>query len=189
LDKIQHVVADLGAEEWTIANYFFAIPEVADAHDEFRQRTGVGEAMPLHVIDGDHYLSEEQVSDLEESLARIRKNNERYGMRIDYNWSADLHAYYSAKFPSADSRCDFPYSKIEIHPSGRISLCGGGHTIGNLHSTTVQRAWLGEEANYLRDMHRSQGIFPMCFRCDGIKGTISFAGLIQDGQSVPARAA
>ena len=191
LDKIQRVVADLGIEEWSIVNYFFAVPGVADAHNEFRQRTGIGEALPLHVIDGDHYLSEEQVLDLKTSLARIRKNNERYGMRIDYKWSTDLNAYYSsAEVPSADSKCDFPYSRLDIHPSGRMSFCGGGHTIGNLHSTTVKGAWSGEKATHFRDMHRSHRIFPMCFRCCGIKDTISFADrLIQDGQLEPARAA
>ncbi|HKN16425.1 MAG TPA: radical SAM/SPASM domain-containing protein [Candidatus Sulfotelmatobacter sp.] len=191
LDKIQQVVAGLGVEEWTIANYFFAVRGVAEAHNEFRQRTGIGGALPLHVIDGDHYLSEEQVLDLRTSLARIRKNNERHAMRIDYSWSTDLNAYYcSAKIPSADSKCDFPYSRLDVQPSGLMGFCGGGHTIGDLHSTTVKDAWSGEKASHFRDMHRSHGIFPMCFRCCGIKDTISFADkAFGDIQFEPGQAA
>ena len=191
LDKIQKVVAELGVKEWTIENHFFAVRGVVKAHAEFRQRTGIGEALPLHVIDGGRYLSEEQVLELEASLARIRKNNERYGMRIDFNWSTDLHAYYSsAEVPTADSRCDAPYTRLEVYPSGQLSFCGGGHTIGNLHSSTIKGAWSGDKANHFRDMHRSHRIFPMCFRCWGIQGTISFDDrLIQDGQLEPQRAA
>src|ERR1700690_1013579 len=193
LDKIQQVVAGLGIKEWTIVDYFFAVRGVVDSHNEFRQRTGIGEAMPLHVIDGGHYLAEEQVLDLKMSLARVRKNNERYRMRIDYKWSTDLDAYYcSSKAPSVDSKCDFPYTRLDIQPSGRMSFCGGAHTIGNLHSTTVKRAWSGEEASHFRDMHRSHRIFPMCFRCCGIKDTISFADSekpMQEAELQPERAA
>lgn len=193
LDKIQTVVAKLGVKEWSIANYFFAVPGVADAHDEFRQKTGIGEALPLHVLNDGHYLSSEQVSDLQGSLARVRAKNGQYGMRIDYNWSTDLQAYYaSARNPSSDSRCDFPYSRIDIQPSGRMSLCAGGHTIGNLNSTTIRSAWSGEDANHLPDLHRAHRVFPMCFRCCGIKDTISFAECekpVREGQVEPEKAA
>ena len=115
----------MGVDEWAIQNYFFAVRDVAASHNEFRQSTGIGGAMPLQVIDDNHYLSEEQALELRTSLARIRKNNEHYGMRIDYNWSTDLNAYYcSAKIPSADSKCDFPYSRLDIQPSGLMSFCG-----------------------------------------------------------------
>jgi len=95
-------------------------------------------------------------------------------MRIDYNWTTDLQAYYSSQSPSPASRCHMAFSRLEVFPDGRLALCIGGFTIGSIPESTIRAAWYGERARYFGDIYRRESILPMCFLCCGIQRSITF---------------
>jgi hypothetical protein len=93
---------------------------------QLRQATGIGESLYLHIVDDEGYLSEDQARELKSCLDIVRAHSA--GMRIDYNWTTDLQAYYSSQSPSPASRCDMAFSRLEVFPDGRLALCIGGFT-------------------------------------------------------------
>lgn len=172
LHKIQQVIRELGVQEWTLVNHFFIPRRISVVADQFRQTTAIGETLPLHIIDEERYLSEDQTRELKDCLNIVRANSA--GMRIDFNWTTDLQAYYSSQLPSPASRCDMAFYRLDVHPDGQLTLCAGGFTIGSLQETTIRAAWNGERARYFGDIYRRESILPMCFRCCGIQRSITF---------------
>lgn len=181
LHKIQEVIRELGVQEWTIVNHFFIPRRISAIAEQFRQVTGIGETLPLHIVDDERYLSEDQARELKDCLDTVRANSA--GMRIDHNWATDLKAYYSSQQPSPKSRCDMAFYRLDVHPDGRLTLCAGGFTIGSVYDSTIRAVWNGERARYFGDVYRQKSILPMCFRCCGIQRSITFS---EAGQPQPA---
>ncbi|HUB81290.1 MAG TPA: radical SAM/SPASM domain-containing protein [Bryobacteraceae bacterium] len=170
IDKIAHAVYDAGVRDWLIQNYFFATDEIMRRHQEFKDRTGVGDKVMLHHIPGNNsYLNKTEVAELKASMARTRAFVESVSdMRVNFDWNLDLEKYYSPAPPSPESSCSLPYTRVDVFPDGRLALCGDGYTIGNILEGTIEDAWNSERMKEFRRVYESARIMPMCFRCCGI---------------------
>jgi MoaA/NifB/PqqE/SkfB family radical SAM enzyme len=175
LDKIQRLIHQWGVREWVINNYQFVTDQAVERHESFKNKTGIGDFIAGDRTGNQGYLSSGEIAGLKESLARVWSDQARLGMRIYYNRSCDLDAYYSPAFPTSDSKCSLPFNRVDIHADGSIFLCMEGYKIGDLSQESLGQAWHSERAEYFRKTYSTCGSFPMCFRCCGIYDTIDFA--------------
>jgi hypothetical protein len=98
----------------------------------------------------------------------VREQNRSLGVRINYNWGVDLDNYYSERMPSRQSGCDLPYSRLDIHTDGGISVCVSGKTIGHVGKDSLTEVWRGRQLAAYRRMYEASKPMPMCFRCCGL---------------------
>ncbi len=175
LDKIQKLLHDMNVEEWYLSNYYFVTGEVLNRHAQFREETGVGGKYVVgDPIGQGGYFEADEVTQLQASLAKIRENNERMGMRLSYHWSLDLKRYYSESVPGSKTSCTLPYTRVEVQTDGRVSTCIDGFTLGNIRENSIYDIWNGEKKDHLHSTLEQNWPMPMCFRCCGIADTITF---------------
>jgi MoaA/NifB/PqqE/SkfB family radical SAM enzyme len=174
LDRIQQVVHSFRVKYWGVANYFFVTQSAMRAHRIFALRQGLNGAVAADAIEGDVYLTHEQVQDLKASLERVRAQNLSLRLRINYNWDADLDRYYSPEMPSRRSRCDLPYSRLDVHSDGGIAICVSGKTLGQVQNETLRELWGGRQIARYREMYENAKPMPMCFRCCGLSNSVRF---------------
>jgi len=120
----------MGIRQWVINNYQFVTKEVLEANESFRIKTGIGESIVGDRIDDKSCFSPVEIAELKRSLAAVRRDQADLGMRIYYNWSTDLDAYYSNASPAPDGKCTWPFTRADIQVDGSIILCQVGKKIG-----------------------------------------------------------
>jgi MoaA/NifB/PqqE/SkfB family radical SAM enzyme len=173
LDDIAEVVYRMGVRDWSISNYFFISDAGIRAFEDFKSENMIGDKlMQNHVPGPIPYFDYNEVESLKSSLNRVKSliNGPMSDLRVSFDWDLDLHKYYSMQPPSRDSTCALPYQRVDIFPDGRISICGDGHTIGNIFTGTIKEAWAGDEMRRFREVYEREKVLPMCFRCCGIAG-------------------
>jgi MoaA/NifB/PqqE/SkfB family radical SAM enzyme len=176
LDRIQRAVHALGVKNWGVANYFFVTESAMRAHRAFALAHGLTGAVAADAIEGDSYLTPGQVQDLKASLARVRRQNRSFGMRIVYSWEMDLDRYYSARPPSRACQCELPYNRLDVHTNGNIAVCVSGKTVGHAGRESLAEVWRGVKLRQYREMYEASRPMPMCFRCCGLSNTVRFDG-------------
>jgi molybdenum cofactor biosynthesis enzyme MoaA len=174
LDRIQDAVAAMGVRYWGISNYFYLNRNAHQRHQAFALLHGLSGAVAAHAIPDDVYLTREQVADLQFALQRVKQANRRLGLRIAYAWKIDLEAYYSTRQPSRAARCDLPYTRLDVHTDGHLSVCVSGKRIGQAGSDSIGEVWRGRHMAEYRDLYERTSPMPMCFRCCGLSQTIRF---------------
>ena len=174
LDRIQEVIAALGLRNWGISNYFYLNRAAHERHQVFALVNGLSGAVTAHTIAEEVYLTQEQVNHLKASLRRIKDANRKLGLRIAYAWNVDVDAYYSMRQASHASRCDLPYSRLDIHTDGHMAICVSGKKIGQVGEDSIADVWSGRRLAEYRAMYERTRPMPMCFRCCGLSQTIKF---------------
>jgi MoaA/NifB/PqqE/SkfB family radical SAM enzyme len=174
LERIHRKIHEWGINQWVINNYQFVTEQAVEKHQAFKLKTGIGDFIVGDRLGNRSYFSDVEIVELKKSLARVRNEQKHSGMRIYYNWSTDLDAYYSPAFPSSGSKCNLPFNRVDILANGSVVLCMEGYKIGDLSMESLSQAWHSERAMYFRKVYNSYGVIPMCFRCCGIYDTIKF---------------
>ena len=128
LDRIQRVIAGLGVRSWGISNYFYLNRNAHERHQAFALLHELSGSVAAHAIPEDVYLTPEQVGDLKSCLQRVQQVNRGLRLRIAYAWNIDLEAYYSKRQASRISLCDLPYTRMDIHTDGHMSVYVSGKT-------------------------------------------------------------
>jgi hypothetical protein len=175
LDRIQSVIAGLGAQYWGISNYFYLNRDARERLQAFAPHDGMLGSAAAHAIPEDVYLTAAQVSGLKSCLERVRKLNRLLPLRIAYAWDIDVEAYYSTRQVSRSSVCDLPYTRLDIHTDGRMAVCVAGRPVGQVGRESIAEAWRGPLMARYRDMYERTRPMPMCFRCCGLSQSIRFA--------------
>jgi MoaA/NifB/PqqE/SkfB family radical SAM enzyme len=168
LERILDLVHSLGLREWFLSNYMFVTPVAQAAHRQFKLETRIGGESMIGTQIPDAYFKPDQVQDLKRVLAAVGEKGSRLGVKVTYAWDTDLDQYYSPKPPSRQSYCNLPYTRLDIHADGRMTLCIDGYTIGNLNTDSIAGTWNNERRRHFRTVFERDGILPMCFRCCGI---------------------
>jgi len=174
LDRIQRAVHALGVKYWGIANYFFVTESAMRVHRGFALANGLTGAVAADAIDGDTYLTPEQVRELKASLARVRAQNPSLGLHITYSWDTDLDRYYSACPPARACQCEVPYNRLDVHTGGGVAVCVSGKTVGHAGAERIADVWRGAQLRRYRRMYEASRPMPMCFRCCGLSATVTF---------------
>jgi MoaA/NifB/PqqE/SkfB family radical SAM enzyme len=174
LDRIQSVIAALGIRYWGISNYFYLNRNAHARHQTFALLNGLSGAVAAHAIPDDVYLTGEQVRDLKSSLQRVKRANQRLGLRIAYAWNIDVEAYYSAQQASRELLCDLPYTQLDIHTDGHMAVCVSGKRVGQVGRDSIADVWGSRRMAEYRDLYKRTRPMPMCFRCCGLSQTIRF---------------
>ena len=174
LDRIQRVIAALGIRYWGISNYFYLNRNAQERHQAFAHMNALSGSVAAHTIPDEVYLTSDQVLALRCSLQRVRQSNRQLRLGIAYAWDIDLDAYYSTRQASRSSKCDLPYTRLDIHTDGHMAVCVSGNCVGQAGRDSIAEVWRGSfMANY-RDLCERTKPMPMCFRCCGLSQTIRF---------------
>jgi MoaA/NifB/PqqE/SkfB family radical SAM enzyme len=176
LDRIQETIAALGVQNWGISNYFYLNRNAHERHQAFTLINGLSGAVAAHAISEDVYLTPVQVQDLKASLRRVTRANRKLGLRIAYAWNVDVDAYYSVRQASRATRCELPYSRLDIHTDGHMAVCVSGKRIGQVGEDSIADVWSSRRLAEYRAMYERTRPMPMCFRCCGLSQTIRFDG-------------
>jgi len=172
LDRIQEAIAAMGLRNWGISNYFYLNRVAHERHQVFALIHGLSGAVTAHTIAEDVYLTRNQVQDLKASLRSIKDANRKLGLRIAYAWNVDVDAYYSIRQASRASRCELPYSRLDIHTDGHMAVCVSGKKIGKVGEDSIADVWSGTRLAQYRTMYEHTRPMPMCFRCCGLSQSI-----------------
>jgi len=176
LEEIQRVVNGLGVRSWGVANYFYVTESAMRAHRAFVLAHGLNGPVAADAIQGEVYLSPDQVAELRESLRRVRARNRALRMRIAYNWDLDLDGYYSTRPPSREVQCDLPYGRLDVHADGSVAVCVSGKSVGHVDRESLTDIWRSKALADYRRMYEGSRPMPMCFRCCGMSNVIRFDG-------------
>jgi MoaA/NifB/PqqE/SkfB family radical SAM enzyme len=187
LHRIQSVVASLGVKYWGISNYFYLNRHAHERHAEFALIHGLSGHAAAHTIPGDVYLTPDQVSRLQSSLARVRRLNRKLRLGIAYAWQIDLEMYYSTRQVSSACSCDLPYTRLDVHADGHMAVCVSGKKMGQVGRESITDAWRGASMADYRAMYERAKPMPMCFRCCGLSQSIRFGQAIQPADRLPRR--
>ncbi len=174
LDRIQQVAAGLGVRYWAVSNYFYLNRIAHERHAGFALEHGLTGAVAAHTIPGDVYLSPAEIEELQHSLARVRRSGRTFRMKVAYAWQIDLERYYSTRQPSSSCSCDLPYSRLDVHTDGHLSVCVDGKRLGRVGDDRIGDLWRGEVLAEYRSMYERNKPMPMCFRCCGLSQSICF---------------
>lgn len=177
IDEIAKAIYGLGIRRWVLGHYFFATDAIVSAHKELHSASGVGDNLPLNHIPGsESYLSESEIGALEGSLERTRAllEGSLRDLSVSFNWAVPVREYYSPRRPSKESKCHFPFTRADITPDGRVTVCSDGYTVGTVGGG-IGNAWTGPKMRYFRQVVADRFPMPMCFRCCGIRDSICFA--------------
>jgi hypothetical protein len=174
LDRIQRVVAALGIRYWGISNYFYLNRNARERHQAFALLNGLSGSVVAHTISDDVYLTSEQVRDLKSSLQRVQQLNRVLRLRVAYAWNIDVEAYYSTRQASRSLVCDLPYTRLDVHTDGHMSVCVSGKRVGQVGRDSIAEVWRGKVTSGYRKMYERTRPMPMCFRCCGLSQTIRF---------------
>jgi MoaA/NifB/PqqE/SkfB family radical SAM enzyme len=174
LERIQSVVAELGVRYWGMSNYFYLNRTAHQRHFTFALLHGLTGSVAAHTIPDDCYLDTQQVCALKSSLARIRELNRRLRLHISYAWNIDVEAYYSTRQASPSCLCDLPYTRLDVHTDGHMSVCVSGKRVGQIGHNPIAEVWRGRLMAGYREMYERTKPMPMCFRCCGLSQTIRF---------------
>jgi sulfatase maturation enzyme AslB (radical SAM superfamily) len=172
LERIQSVVADLGAKYWGVSNYFYLNRHAHARHQFFALQHGLAGPVVAHTIPDDVYLNADQVSALLASLQRVKER--RQGLKVAYAWPIDVKQYYSTREASPSCLCSLPYTRLDIQTNGEMAVCVSGKCIGNIAHHSIAGVWRGRPLAEYRAMYERTRPMPMCFRCCGLSQTIRF---------------
>lgn len=163
-DKVFDKTEDLGADEWSLSQFFFYPKWIKEANDNFYEKNNTGEDVWGMPIEGNEYFTKGQIRKLEEKLKDLKNRIEKSKTKVSIQEVDDLDSYYSGKALSRDSFCNSPFWQIFIRQNGDIELCQG-YIIGNIKNMKIKEAWDSEKAMYFREVIKKTKITPACFRC------------------------
>ena len=163
-DDVLKTAENLGADEWSVSQFFFYPKWVKEACEAFAEKNNTGKDVWGMPIEQGAYFTQSQIEQLREKLDNLKKTIKKSKIKVLIQEIKDLNSYYSGRMPTSKSFCNSPFWQIFIRQNGDIELCQG-YIIGNIKETSIKKAWNSDKAEHFRTIIKKNKITPGCFRC------------------------
>jgi len=156
--KIQKIVENHQANQWSISHLFFYNEFIKNAQKVISEKYKIGNDIWGQYINRQIYTDKE-IKNIDNKIKSISTNKIKISVP-----NYDLKKYYSNTMPGKKSFCSSPFKQVFIRGNGDVEMCHG-YIIGNLKNDTLYNIWHNKKATHFRDIIKKRKTIPACFRC------------------------